>query len=145
MITSFSININLSSEVIIQQTYFYHFSMKGYRTVYNGTYTGMILIDMQKAFDMISHKILLDKLLPIGFSKNGIIWYESYLAECHFSEEVAKWVSKFPNISCGVLEGSILGPLLCLVYVNNMSQATECDLYLQMIYACYSSIRVSLK
>ena len=75
-------------------------------------YIGMILIDLQKAFDTINHKILLNKLLPIGFSKNSISWYESYLAECHFTVEVADQVSKFSNISCGVSQGSILGPLL---------------------------------
>ena len=64
----------------------------------NGVYTGMILIDLQKAFDTINHKILLDKLLSIGFSKSTISWYESYLAECHFIVEVASWVSKFSKI-----------------------------------------------
>ena len=59
----------------------------------NGVYTGMILIDLPKAFDMINHKILLYKLLPIGFSKNAISWYKSYLAECHFTVEVANRVS----------------------------------------------------
>ena len=61
----------------------------------NGVYTGMILNDLQKTFGMINHKILLDKLLPIGFSKNTINWYESYLAERHFTVEVANQVSKF--------------------------------------------------
>ena len=86
--------------------------MKGFD---NGLYTGMILIDLQKAFDKINHKILLDKLLPIGFSKNLISWYESYLAERHFTVEVANQVSNFSKISCGVLQGSILGPLLFLI------------------------------
>ena len=91
----------------------------------------MILIDLQKPFDMINHKILLDKVLPIGFSKNMISWYKSYLAEHHFTVEVANQVSKFSNISCDVLQGSILGPLLFLIYVN-MSQAVERDLYWYM-------------
>ena len=55
----------------------------------NGMYNGMILIDLQKAFDTINHNILPDKLLVIGFSKNTISWYESYLAERHFTVEVA--------------------------------------------------------
>ena len=71
----------------------------------NGVYTGMLLIHLQKRFDTINHKILLDKLLPIRFSKNTISWYESYLAERHFTVEVANWVSTFANISCGVLQG----------------------------------------
>ena len=91
----------------------------------NGVYTGMILIDLQKAFDTINHKILLGKLLPIGFSKNTISGYESYLAERHVTVEVANRVSKFLKISCGVPQGSILGPLLFLIYANGMSQANQ--------------------
>ena len=96
----------------------------------------MILIDLQKAFDTINHKILLDTLLPTGFSKNTIIWYESYLAECHFSVEVATWVSKFSKISYGVPQGSFLGPLLFLIYVSDMTQAVEYDLYLYADDSC---------
>ena len=79
----------------------------------NGMHIGISLID--QAFDTINHKILLDKLLPIGFSKNTISWHESYLVERHFAVEVANGVSKFANISCGVPQGSILGPLLFLI------------------------------
>ena len=99
-------------------------------------YTDIILIDLQKAFDMINHKILLYKLLPIGFSKNTVSWYESNLVECHFTVEVTNWVSKFANISCGAPQGSILGPLLFLIYVNDMNQAVECDLCLYADDSC---------
>ena len=58
------------------------------------------------------YKILLDKLFLIGFSKIAISWYESYLEERYFTVEAANRVSKFANISCGVPQGSILGPLL---------------------------------
>ena len=86
----------------------------------------MILIDLKKAFDMINQKIVLDKLLSLGFSNNTVSWHESYLAERHFTVEVANWVSKFANIPCGVPQGSILGPLLFLIY--DISEAIECDL-----------------
>ena len=79
--------------------------------------TSMILVDLQKAFDTINHKILLDKLVPIGFSKNTIILYELFCM-------------KFANISYGVSQDSILGPLLFFIYVNDMSQVVECNLYL---------------
>ena len=82
----------------------------------------MILIDLQKAYDLINCKILIDKPL-MGFSKNAINWYESCLAESYFTKEVTDQVSKFANILCGVPQGSILGPLLFLIYVNYMSQA----------------------
>ena len=100
-------------------------------------YTGIILIDLQKAFDTINHKIVLDKLLPIGFSKNTIGWYESYLAERHFTVEVANQISKFANISYGVPQGSILGPLLLLIHVSDMNHAVECDMYLYADDSCF--------
>ena len=90
----------------------------------------MILIDLQKAFDTINNKILLDKLLLTSFSKNMISWYESHLVEPHFTVEDANGVSKFANVSCGVLQGAILAPLLFLIYVSDMSHDVECDLYL---------------
>ena len=62
--------------------------------------------------------------------------YESYLVERHFSVEGANQVSKLANISCGVPEGSILGPLLFLIYVSDMSQAIECNLYLYADNSC---------
>ena len=61
----------------------------------NGIYTGIILIDLQEGFDMINHKILLAKLLPIGFSKNTISWYESYFVKHHFTVKVANQIWKF--------------------------------------------------
>ena len=79
---------------------------------------------------------LLDKLLRIGFSKNAISWYESYLAERHFTLEVANRVSKFANISCGIPQGSVLGPLLFFMYANDMSQAVKFDLYLYANDSC---------
>ena len=54
----------------------------------NVLYTGMILMGLQGAFDMINHKILLNKLLSIDFSKNTISWYESYLADPSFTAEI---------------------------------------------------------
>ena len=85
---------------------------------------------------MINHNILLDKLLAIGFSKNTISWYESYLTERHFVVAVANRVSKFSKILCSVAQGSSLGLLLFLIYVNDMSQGVECDLYLYADDSC---------
>ena len=103
----------------------------------NGMYTGMILIDLQKAFDRINHKILLNKLLRTGFSNNTISLYESSLAQYHFTVEVANKVQTLANISCGVQQGSILGPLLFLIHVNDMSQGVECELYLLQVDDSY--------
>ena len=53
----------------------------------------------------MNYKILLNTVLPVGFSKNTIKWYECYLAEGHFTVEVANRVSKYANILCGVPQG----------------------------------------
>ena len=90
----------------------------------------MILIDLQKVFDMIEHDILLKKLRATGFSNHTIRWFKSYLANRLFSVNTGNCYSDPSNITCGVPQGSILGSLLFLVYVNGMSQAVKSNLFL---------------
>ena len=73
-----------------------------------GLLTGMILIDLQKAFDTINHEILLKKLEAIGFSDKCIRRFRSYLYERIFSIEIENQLSDFGKVSCGVRQGSIL-------------------------------------
>ena len=96
----------------------------------SGKYTGLILIDLQKAFDTIDHEILLKKMGCIGFSEKVISWFESYLSGRTFKVNIDKKFSDPGNLTCGVPQGSILGPLLFLLYVNDMPQAVKCDLFL---------------
>ena len=85
--------------------------------------TGMILIDLQKAFDTIDQGILLQKLYAIGFSKHTVNWFQSYLSNRSFLVNLGNNFSQSASVSCGVPQGSILGPLLFLIHVNDMSQA----------------------
>ena len=101
-----------------------------------GNLTGMILIDLQKAFDTIDHKILLNKMEFIGFSASSINWFKSYLESRTFSVQVEDSLSNPGILACGVSQGSILGPLLFLLYVNDMSQAVSCDLLLYADDSC---------
>ena len=96
----------------------------------------MILIDLQKAFDTIDHDILLQKLYAIGFSKHTVNWLQSYLSYRSFLVNVGNNFSQPASVSCGVPQGSILGPLLFLIYVNDMSQAVKCDLFLYADDTC---------
>ena len=98
--------------------------------------TGMILIDLQKAFDTIDHSILLGKLALLGFSKEAIEWFSSYLSNRSFSVSIEKSISDPGELKCGVPQGSILGPLLFLLYVNDMSQAVKCELFLYADDSC---------
>ena len=95
-----------------------------------GLLTGMILIDLQKAFDTINHRLFLEKLSVLGFHTSTIAWYKSYLENRTFSVNVDSKYSSHGTLTCGVPQGSILGPLIFLLYVNDMSQAVDCDLLL---------------
>ena len=61
-----------------------HFTDKITTGLEKGLFTGMVLIDLQKAFDTIDHQILLKKMKYLGFSKNTITWFKSYLCERKF-------------------------------------------------------------
>ena len=101
-----------------------------------GLLTGMILIDLEKAFDTIDHEILLQKLKAIKFSESTIKWFKSYLSERIFLVNIKNKLSDFGKISCGVPQGSILGPLLFLIYVNDMLQALTSALLLYADDSC---------
>ena len=96
----------------------------------SGLYTGMILIDLQKAFDTVNHDILLKKMEFIGFSEETTKWFKSYLSNRKFKVHIKNTFSEPGNLLCGVPQGSILGPLLFLLYVNDMPQAVDCGLLL---------------
>ena len=98
--------------------------------------SGMILIDLQKAFDTTDHDVLLQKLYAIGFSKHAVNWFQSYLSNRSFLVNLGNNFSQPASVSCSVPQGSILGPLLFLIYVNDMSQAVKCDLFLYADDTC---------
>ena len=101
-----------------------------------GLLTGMILIDLQKAFDTIDHEILLPKLKAIKFSESTIKWFKSFLSERIFLVNLENKLSDFEEISCAAPQGSILGPLLFLIYVNDMPQALTLTLLLYADDSC---------
>ena len=97
----------------------------------------MTLIDLQKACDTLNHEILLKQLEAISFSGQCIRWFQSYLRERIFFIEIENQLSDYGKVSCDVPQGSVLGPLLFLIYVNNMPQTVKSNIFFMlMIHAC---------
>ena len=88
-----------------------------------GNYIGMVLLDLQKAFDTVDHEILCDKLEAMGI--NFTKWFKSYLGDRKQIVVANGTSSESEIVSCGVLQGSMLGPLIFLCYVNDMSMSVK--------------------
>ena len=93
-----------------------------------GKLVGLVLMDLQKAFDTVDHCVLMHKLEAMGVSCTS--WFYSYLSGRKQCVEVDGLRSDLRDISCGVPQGSILGPLLFLVYINDMYRSVQCQLSL---------------
>ena len=108
--------------------------------VSRGNYTGMVLLDLQKAFDTVNHNILCNKLRAMGVE--SIDWFRSYLSDRQQVVCVNKTSSNPMSITCGVPQGSVLGPLLFLCYINDMPISVNCKL---LLYADDSALLVDGK
>ena len=102
-------------------------------------------IDYSKAFDTLNHVALLSKLRKIGISSQVIDWCESYLTNRKQCVKNGDTVSKELNVMCGVPQGSILGPLFFIFYVNDLLFLFGEDDPSIMLYADDTVIYVSEK
>ena len=84
-------------------------------------YTGTVLMDLSKAFDTINHELLLAKLNTYGFDKNSLEILRNYLNICWQRTKINTTFSSWSALLKVVPQGSILGPILFNIFLNDLS------------------------
>ncbi len=111
------------------------------RSLDKGLKVGAVFLDLKKAFDSVNHNILMSKITKYNISKRSLLWFDSYLKSREQSVVINNVKSVPHNIDIGIPQGTILGPILFSIYINDLPEICP-DASLQM-YADDTVIYVS--
>ena len=107
-----------------------------------GQVSGVVLLDLSAAFDLVEPGILIKKLRIYGLDENFLTWIESYLTNRHQAVWIDHTLSEFLPCEVGVPQGSNLGPLFFLIFYNDLPYSLNCELD---VYADDSTLTSSSK
>ena len=111
-----------------------------------GKQVGLVVIDLKKAFDTVNHDILCQKLNSYGIQQREPLWFQSYLSNREQFCRVNGIDSDINCINIGIPQGSCLGPLLFIIYINDLPLAVSdpsFSMYADDTSLCYQSLDIN--
>ena len=90
--------------------------------------TYIIFLDLKQAFDTVSHVKLVGKLRALGMDMGTLLWFNSYLTNRQQCVKMDNAISRLLPIRYGVPQGSILGPILFSLYINEIASIVDCGI-----------------
>ena len=103
----------------------------------------IIFLDISRAFDTVSHVKLMKKLDNIGIKGNMLHWFKSFLTSRKQRVKINKECSEWSNVTSGVPQGTIIGPVAFLMYINDIINNIKCQCMLYaddcVLYSCVNN------